>query len=102
MDSQDYRVNQFICSMRDIHFGNCDVPNKLQDFLIRDKKAIEDVFVIGDSLYILPRSRQTAKYLFDIVMNGYDEVYQNEGCPLADEIEWVKMGDRYWLSLWWD
>lgn len=100
--AQEFRVDYFLQTMRGIYFGNGGVPTQLQDFLLRDKKGIEDVFIGDDSLYILPKSQQSAKYLFDTVINGYDEVYQNEGCPLADDISWVKMGDRYWLNLWWD
>lgn len=97
----EFRVDQFIGTMDRINFGNCGVPKQLQEYIRNDRKAIEDIFVCGDSLYVLPRTRETAKYLFDVVMDGYTEDNYDEQ-PLADEVEWVKLGDRYWLSLWWD
>lgn len=102
MDSAEFRVKSFIQEMRSIDFGNCGVPTKLQDYLIRDQKAIEDIFTVGASLYILPRSRETAKFLFDVVMDEYDESRDDCGFPLADDVTWAKLGDRYWLHLWWD
>lgn len=87
--------------MRDINFGNCGVPTELQDFLLRDKKGIEDIFLGRDNLYILPRSRETAKHLVATCIGEKDE-YDEYPDTLADEIEWVKLGDRYWLMLWWD
>ena len=102
---QEFRVDLFFGSMRSINFGNSGVPTKLQDHLLRDRKGIEDIFMVDDSLYILPKSKQSAKYLFDVVMDGCsteDDGEDDDGMPLADDISWVKMGDRYWLSLWWD
>ena len=98
---QEFRVEYFLQAMRNLNFGNCGVPTQLQDFLLRDKKGIEDVFIGDDSLYILPRSKQSAKYLFDTCVGNEDE-WNDYPNSLADEISWVKMGDRYWLSLWWD
>ena len=102
MTAQEYRVNSFLQSMRSIDFGNCGVPTKLQDHLLRDKKAIEDIFRGEDCLFILPKSQQAAKYLFDVVMNGYSENIPDCEFPLADDISWCKFGDRYYLHLWWD
>lgn len=98
----DFRVSRFIQSMDGIDFGNCGVPKQLQEYIKNDRKAIEDIFVCGDSMYILPKTRETAKYLFDVVMDGYTEDDYCDKIPLADEVKWVKLGDRYWLSLWWD
>lgn len=100
--AQEFRVKSFLQEMNSIDFGNCGVPTKLQDHLIRDKKGIEDIFVLDDSLYILPRSKQSAKYLFDVVMNDYNAELNDSEFPLADEIDWCKLGDRYYLRLWWD
>ena len=101
MPIKNFRVESFLQCMRHIDFGNCGVPTKLQDHLLRDKKAIEDIFVIDASLYILPKSKQSAKYLFDVVMNSFVEGADSE-FPLADEVRWCKFEDRYYLQLWWD
>lgn len=98
---EEFRVESFLQDMLSINFGNCGVPEKLQDFLIRDKKGIEDIFLGQDCLYILPKSQQSAKYLFDLCVGDKDE-YDSYPNSLADEISWVKLGNRYYLSLWWD
>ena len=98
----DFRVESFLQCMRHIDFGNCGVPTKLQDHLLRDKKAIEDIFVVDASLYILPKSKQSAKYLIDVVMNGFVKGDEEYAFPLADEVGWCKFEDRYYLQLWWD
>lgn len=98
---QEFRVKSFLQNMKSIDFGNCGVPSQLQDYLLRDKKAIEDIFVDGSCLYILPRSRQTAKYLFDVCVGKEDE-YGDHSKALADEVDWCKFDDRYYLRLWWD
>lgn len=99
---QEFRVDNFISIMRDIHFGNCDIPTELQDYIIRDKKGIEDIFLTDNGLYILPKSIQSAKYLFDVCTGEKNIEYNEYENSLADEIDWMKIGDRYWLSLWWD
>lgn len=98
---EEFRVKSFLSDMRSINFGNCGVPTKLQEYLIRDKRGIEDIFLGEDCVYILPRSRDTAKFLLDVCLGEKDH-YDNHPDALADEIGWVKMGDRYWLNLWWD
>lgn len=97
----EFRVKLFLEEMKSIDFGNGGVPTKLQDYFIRDHKAIEDIFMMDASLYILPKSRESAKFLLDVVNNGYDQNSDGE-FPLADDISWCKLGDRYWLHLWWD
>lgn len=98
---QELRIETFISSMRYIDFGNGGVPSKLQDYILRDKKAIEDIHYDNATVYILPKSQQTAKYLLDVCLGDKDlsDEYPN---ALADEIGWLKVGDRYWLRLWFD
>lgn len=103
--AQDFKIDRFINDMGRISFGNSGVPKELQEYIKADRKAIEDIFACGDCLYILPKTRETAQYLFKVAMNGYVEnsIDDNDtSYPLADEIEWIKLGDRYYLSLWWD
>jgi len=99
---EEFRIDLFMSSMKHIDFGNCGVPTELQDFLLRNKKSIEDIFLGDDSLYILPKTRDIAKELLSVCMG--EEEYNDPGYyrALADDISWIKLGDRYYLSLWWD
>lgn len=96
-----FRVQAFIQNADRIDFGNCGVPTQLKDFISNNKSLIEDIFVDNDGLYILPATAASAGKLFNLCTgkknewNDYDET-------LADEINWTKIENRYWLSLWWD
>lgn len=100
--ASEFRVQLFIGDMDRIDFGNCGVPTALQEYFKNNREKIEDVFVVDASMYVLPATHESAKELFDICRGKRDEDEDDGWYTLADEISWVKLGDRYWLSLWWD
>lgn len=98
---EQFRVASFIQSMGRIDFGNCGVPTVLQEYVKNNRGSIEDIFIDNDSVYILPRTRESASELFNLC-RGEKEDDEEDYWGIADEINWLKLGDRYWLSLWWD
>lgn len=97
---EELRVNILMQDMGRIDFGNSGVPNVLQELLKEKRELVEDAFFGSDSLYILPATREFAKELFYTMVGEKDGEY--DYFSFADDIRWVKLGDRYWLSLWWD
>lgn len=95
----EFRVMLFINDLGEQR-GNSGFSGPTQEFLEKNKSLIEDAFTDNDSAYILPKTREFAKELFKQVLHNYDpeEDYGAE----ADEVDWLKMDDRYWLRLWWD
>lgn len=81
------------------YYGNGGPGVELLDFLTKYRSEIQDAFRTGDELYILPSSKRFAAMLASLLSkDGHDK----RGERFADEIDWVKLGDRYWLRLWWD
>ena len=98
--AEHYRVSSFIAAADRIDFGNCGVPTVLQEHIKTNRDSIEDIFIDNDSVYILPRTREAARELFDLCRGEKED--EEDYWGIADEINWLKLGDRYWLSLWWD
>lgn len=96
--AQELRIQSFKSGMRGIDFGNCGVPQDIQYVFNSHVDWVEDVFIGIDSIYILPSSREAAENLYDVVVRIED----GEEYALADDVSWYKLGDRYWLGLWFD
>ena len=77
-------------------------PTKLIADYVRNKvNGIEDIFLGDCSCTILPKDKESAQKLWELIM---DDVIKNpeDSTALADEVDWLKIGDRWWLNLWWD
>lgn len=100
--ANEYRVGLILNSVSAIQLGNGGLNKPMIHFLNRNKADIEDIFLDNDSLYILPKTKEFATLLFNTCVGekvqGEDEYLS----PIADEIDWLKLGDRYYLRLWWD
>lgn len=83
-------------------FTNGGYPKELFDLISADHSLVEDIFASDDSLLVLPRSKEAAKKIYASCVY-YDEDWDDgELRGVADDVSWLKMDDRYWLSLWWD
>ena len=80
--------------------GNGGFSPETATFLRNNRSLIADAFTDNDSVYILPKTREFAKELFKQILHNYDP--EKDYGAEADEVEWVKIEGRYWLSLWWD
>lgn len=83
-------------------FTNGGYPKDLFKLIKEDHSLVEDIFASDDSLIILPSSREAAKNIYDACVYFDDEWNDGELRGVADDVSWIKMDGRYWLSLWWD
>lgn len=98
--AEEFRVQNFLYES-DNQLGNGGMPKRLQEFLKEHKDDIQDAFTDSDTAYILPATKQFAAALFAECVGKKDEWGDYPDC-IADEIDWIKLGNRYWLQLWWD
>lgn len=97
----DFRVSLFFQSTISQQLGNGGIPTNLQEFLTKNRDKVEDVFSGNDSVYILPKDKDFARALYKECVGPLDK-HGEYIEPVADEIDWNKIENRYWLGLWWD
>lgn len=81
-------------------FTNGGYPKELFGVISADHSLVEDIFASDDSLLILPSSKEAAKKIYASCVYFDDDCGELRG--VADDVCWLKMDGRYWLSLWWD
>lgn len=97
----DFRVDSTLRSLDRLQLGNGGVNKETLLFMTQYRSELQDMFIDDDSLYVLPASKQFAAMLFSHCIGKRDE-YGEHSNAIADEIDWIKIGSRYWLRLWWD
>lgn len=99
--AEEYRVDTFLYHIYKNDFGNGGFSREVVEFLEQNREEIQDAFVDYDSAYILPATKKFAKELYEACLG--DALTDSENSfAIADEVDWLKLGNRYWLRLWWD
>lgn len=98
--SEEFRKDVVLYSIGYGQFGNGGFSKEMVEFLKSNREEIQDIFCDSDTVYILPSSKQFAAMLFNKCIGEKDSYGDYSG--IADEIDWIKLGQRYWLRLWWD
>jgi len=98
--AEDFRKDTVLYDIDRGQFGNGGFSKEMVEFLRTNKEEIQDIFCDSDTVYILPASKQFAADLFNKCIGEKDSYDDYSG--IADEIDWLKLGKRYWLRLWWD
>ena len=98
--TQEFKVREFLNSM-DMQLGNGGLSRDTQAFLRENSDQIEDAFIGEDGMYLLPATREFATLLYNQILGKHYDPEEDYGAE-ADEVEWYKVDNRYWLSLWWD
>lgn len=90
------RIQENVMNFRDQDWNGART-NEVADYVMDEKNGIED-FIVGDSAcMILAKDRDSAKKLWTFAAPQDDESF-----GIADEVDWLKVEDRWWLTLWWD
>lgn len=97
--AEEFRIDQFIYESGRQQFGNGGLNKETVAYIAKNREEIQDVFFDRDTIYILPGTKQFAAQLFNKCVN-FD--FGGDNGAIADEVDWIKLGRRYWLRLWWD
>ena len=87
-------------SLKDFEPPNGGGAGVLHEYIKDNHSAVEDIVLDSDSLMILPSSKEEAGKLYNLAVGEADK--DEETFAIADEVDWVKIEGRWWLSLWWD
>ena len=99
--AEEFRIDTFLRNIAYNDFGNGGFSKGAIKFLNDNRQEIQDAFVDYDSAYILPASKQFAAELYRVCLGEAFSDPDNSFAE-ADEVDWIKLGQRYWLCLWWD
>lgn len=93
LSPEEYRVKGVLDHIKNRDVGSFSISRNFINFLESNKDEIQDMFLGLNTLYILPATKKFASTLFMV---------STKDGGVANEIDWQKIGRRYYLKLWWD
>lgn len=100
--THQYRLDQSCFAMDDMTINGAATPN-VAKYVRANPDDIEDIIVGSCQVLVLPSSKDAAGRLAQFALGDKNEEgdydYEN---TIADEVDWEKIEDRYWLRMWWD
>ena len=90
-----------LCNLLEREDWNGAPTSTIANYIRNKDSGIEDAFLGDCSCTILPKDKESAQKLWELVMGDVLKAPE-DNLALADEVDWLKIGDRWWLNLWWD
>lgn len=93
-------IRHKILSLKEFYTANGGSAIDFYEYLQKNESAIKDVIVDGDTLMLMPSTKEAASELYGIALG--DSLHNENSLAIADDVAWLKIEDNWWLTLWWD